>query len=31
MTAAPKPGYAQLAGKRPYLVMASEAISSLNA
>jgi hypothetical protein len=25
---APKTGYAQLAGKRPYLVMASEAISS---
>ena len=25
MTTAPKPGYARLAGKRPYLVMAGEA------
>ena len=31
MTTAPKPGYARLAGKRPYLVMASDAISTLNA
>ena len=31
VTKTPKTGYAQLAGKRPYLVGASEAISSLHA